>query len=89
MPNREELLSFVRRSKRRREILNLLFDKTLTATDIEKITKMYKSHVSRALSELDNKGLVEGKNPNDRVFRYYKIISLGRRIIKELVPRKK
>ena len=89
MSNKEEILSFIRRSKRRKGILNLLFEKALTATDIEKITGMYKSHVSRVLSELYHKKLVQCKNPNDRVFRYYKITSIGRRIIKELVSRKK
>lgn len=81
MPKREELLSFIRRSKRRSTILKLLSEKALTATDVEKITKMYKSHVSRAIKELSDKKLVYCKNPNDRVFRYYKATSLGKKIL--------
>ena len=82
--SKEGVLSFIRRSKRRKDILKLLLSKTLTATDIEKITKMYKSHVSRALIELKDKKLIECKNSEDRVFRYYKITSFGRKILKDI-----
>lgn len=81
MLSKEELLSFTRRSKRRKEILKLLSNRSLTATDIEKTTGMYKSHVSRALSELKEQGLIECKNPNDRAFRYYKVSRKGKGVI--------
>jgi len=84
MPNKEELLSFIRRSKRRKDILKLLLNQSLTATDIEKVTKMYKSHVSRALLELRKYELVICKNPNDRVFRYYKITNKGRQSVEKI-----
>lgn len=82
MLNKEELLSFIRRSKRRKEVLKLLLNQTSTATDIQKITGMYKGHVSRALLELKEQKLVECKNPNDRAFRYYKITAKGKRLLK-------
>jgi len=53
----------------------------MTATDLENKTGMYKGHVSRALSELKNKGLVECKNPKDRAFRYYKITIGGLKVL--------
>lgn len=78
-----KLLSFLRRSKRRKDILRLLHDKPMTVVDIVKHTGMYKSHVSRALSELEKYKLVKCLNPSDRAFRYYKITSKGKRLIKE------
>jgi len=80
MSNKEELLSFIRSSKRRKEVLKLLSKKSLTATDIEEITGMYKSHVSRTIKELSDKKLVYCKNPKDRVFRYYQATPLGKKI---------
>ena len=81
MPNKEELLAFIRRSKRRKDVLKLLSNKAITATDIERQIGMYKSHISRAILELKDKGLVECKNPNDRAFRYYKITTKGKAIL--------
>ncbi len=84
MLKKEELLSFIRRSKRRKEILELLLNQSFTATDIEKVTGVYKSHVSRTLLELKEQGLILCKNPNDRAFRYYKITSKGKKTLKLL-----
>jgi predicted transcriptional regulator len=49
-----------------------------------KITKMYKSHTSRALKELVHKKLIICKNPSDRAFKFYKITSFGNKILNEV-----
>ena len=78
------LLAFIRRSKRRQDILKLLLNQNYTVVDITKQTGMYKSHVSRSLSELKERNLVKCLNPKDRAYRYYKITKKGREIISKL-----
>ncbi len=77
-------LSFIRRGPKRKEILLQLNKNRVTAIDLVKITKMYKSHVSRALNELKIKKLIKCENPKDRAFRYYSITQKGSKILKEL-----
>lgn len=84
MPVSATLLSFVRRSKRRKQILGLLSKERLTAADITKRTGMYKSHVARTIKELDKKKLLVCENPRDEVYKYYKLSRLGKEIILEL-----
>lgn len=76
-------ISFIARSKRRQEILKILIEKEKTTPEIMKITKMYKSHTSRTIKELLEKKLIICKNPKDRVFKFYKITDLGKKILKE------
>ncbi len=77
------LISFIARSKRRLEILKLLEEHELSQVKLTKLTKMYKGHTSRTLKELSDKKLIACKNQEDRTFRFYKITTLGRRILEE------
>ena len=77
-------ISFIARSKRRLEILKLLYEKEKSQPEIMKITKMYKSHTSRIINELLDKKLIICRNPEDRVFKFYKITALGKKILKEV-----
>ena len=77
-------ISFIARSKRRIEILKLLSEKERSQPEIMKTTKMYKSHTSRILKELLKKKLILCRNPKDRTFKFYKITTLGKRVIKEV-----
>ncbi len=79
-----KIISSIARSKRRLEILKALSEKEKSQPEIMKITKMYKSHTSRAINELLEKKLIICKNPKDRVFRFYKITALGKKILKEV-----
>lgn len=79
-----ELVSFVRRSSQRRKILETL-NKPITPSQIARETKMYITHVSRTLKELVDKGLVECLTPKERVEKYYKITTLGKDILKQLI----
>jgi DNA-binding MarR family transcriptional regulator len=47
---------------------------------IAKATNEHLSHVSRALRELQTKGLVECKNPKNSKYRFYEITAKGREI---------
>lgn len=73
MHNKYEVISFVLRAKNRLEIIKQLKEGNKTATNIAKGTKMYKSHVSRALKDLMNEGLIECLNPNDRDYKFYRL----------------
>ena len=51
---------------------------------IMKETGMYKSHTSRALTELTGKNLIFCKNPSDRAFRFYALTAKGKKILKAI-----
>ncbi len=79
------LISFVARSKRRREVLKLLSKvQKISQPEIMRNSKQYKSHNSRTLKELTDKKLITCINPTDRVFRFYKITNKGKEILKEV-----
>jgi len=84
MEIRPSLISFVAISKRRQEILKILNEKSISQPEMMKLTNMYKSHISRTLKELLDKRLISCRNPEDRVFRFYKITSLGKRVLEEV-----
>jgi predicted transcriptional regulator len=77
-------ISFVGRSKRRQDILQKLQEKSLSQPELKKLTGMYKTHTSRTLTELSEKKLISCINPQDREFKFYKITSLGKKIIAEV-----
>lgn len=78
------LISFVARSKRRKETLALLSKNNgLSQPEIMRELKQYKSHNSRTIKELSGKGLISCINPGDRSFKFYKITKKGRDILKE------
>ena len=80
------LISFVARSKRRKELLEILNkSKEISQPEIMRLSKQYKSHNSRTLKELSDKGLIVCVNPEDRVFKFYKITKKGKEILKEAI----
>jgi predicted transcriptional regulator len=78
------IISFIARSKNKLKILKILSKEEKSQVEIMKITKMYKSHTSRALKELVHKKLIVCKNPSDRAFKFYKITSFGNKILNEV-----
>lgn len=80
----ESDISFVARGIRRKQILFLLEEKKLSQPEIKKITGMYKEHASRALKELSERKLISCINPEDVEFKFYKITSLGRKVVEYL-----
>ncbi len=54
-----------------------------TATQIAKILGKHRSAVSRALLSLEEKGWVVCKNPNDPMWHYYQITTMGKKVLQE------
>ncbi len=79
-----KIIGFIARSKRRIGLLKLLAEKEKSQPEIMKITRMYKSHTSRVIKELLEKKLIICRNPEDRVFKFYKITAFGKRMLKEV-----
>lgn len=76
----ERALSFVARRRYRRVVLGTLASGPRTPTDVEKSTGLHLSHVSAALRELADRGLVRCENPSVRKGRLYRLTELGRAV---------
>jgi DNA-binding transcriptional ArsR family regulator len=81
-------IGFVKRGKNRKEVFMNL-DKPMMPSEL--VMKIYKSNsntyfnlVSRALSELKEKKLVEVVNPEERTGRIYRRTKEGEKVAKEL-----
>ena len=55
----------------------------MSQVELMKKTEMYEGHTSRTLKELSDKKLILCRNQEDRVFRFYRITALGRKILEE------
>jgi len=75
-----ELYSFVIRSKRRKDIL-LSLEKARTPTEIGNKVKTSVSHVSRTLSDFQDKDIVECVTPEQKVGRIYKLTKEGQEVL--------
>ena len=78
-----DLVSFVKRGKIRREIMSLL-NAPKSPSDLAKKTKYHRSAISRAILELEKKGLVECLTPNESVGRLYRISGSGKKILEKI-----
>lgn len=77
-------ISFIARSKRRKEVLKLLSRvKKMSQSQIMRVSEQYKSHNSRTLKELRDKWLISCVNPDDRSYKFYKITKKGKDALKE------
>ena len=81
-------IGFIKRGKNRKEIFMNLDNPMMPS---ELVMKIYKSNsntyfnlVSRALSELKDKKLVEVVNPEDRTGRIYRRTKEGEKVVREL-----
>jgi len=82
-------IGFIKRGKNRKEVFMNL-DKPMMPSEL--VMKIYKSNsntffnlVSRALSELKEKELVEVVNPKERTGRIYRRTKEGEKVSKEIV----
>jgi predicted transcriptional regulator len=78
-----KLLSFVKRSKRRVEIVKELSEPK-TPTEIANALGVSVSHVSRTLREFDDRRLAVCKTPNAKIGRIYELTGEGRKILGKL-----
>ncbi len=75
--------SYVFRSKNRKLVLASL-TKPKTPSQISRDTGILLPHVSRALRELEQKGLVKCLTPQERMGRIYTLTDLGREVLGHL-----
>lgn len=79
--------AWVKRGKRRQETLEL-FNKTvtpLTINDVHEKTKIALSQASATIAELEQKGLIECLNPQDKIGKLYQLTKEGKEIIKTML----
>lgn len=78
-----DMYTYVIRGSIRKEVF-LALKNPKTPSQIAKEKEISLSHISRALSELGNKGLVECKTPNQKIGRIYALTKKGKSILQEL-----
>ena len=79
-----ETLEYVQRSKYRQNVLKALENDVLMPKEIAEQSGIKTNHVSKVLSELRSKGLVELLNPEVKKGRIYRLTSLGDEIVEHL-----
>ena len=80
----EETLDFVQRSTYRQRVLTALEDNVLMPTEIAKRSSIKTNHVSKVLSELKSKELIELVNPEARKGRLYRLKNDGKEVLDKL-----
>ena len=77
----DETLEFVQRSQYRQRVLNALEDEVLMPKQIAERSDIKVNHVSKVLSELKSKELIEIINPEVRKGRLYRLTDVGNEVI--------
>ena len=80
----EGTLEFVKRSQYRQKVLTALKDDVLMPKEIAKRSNIKTNHVSKVLSELKSKELIELINPEARKGRLYRLTDVGEEIVEKL-----
>ena len=80
----DETLDFVKRSSYRQNVLKALEDNVLMPKEIAERSNIKTNHVSKVLSELKSKELIEIINPEARKGRLYRLTDDGDEIIDKL-----
>ncbi len=75
-----EDISFIVSSSYRERILKSL-DKPKTPSSLSRELKINKAHISRALSELENKKMIECLTPKAKKGRIYSITEYGKKVL--------
>ena len=79
-----ETLEFIQRSTYRQRVLNSLNDDVLMLKEIAERSNIKTNHVSKVLSELKSKKLIEIINPEARKGRLYRLTDKGEEIVEKL-----
>ena len=80
----DETLEFVQRSTYRQRVLKALEDDVLMPTEIAERSNIKTNHVSKVLSELKSKELIEIINPEARKGRLYRLKNDGKEVLDKL-----
>lgn len=76
-------VAYLMRGKLKRSILFLL-EKPKTATMLSKEIKRHRSSISRILLELEKRKLINCKNPEDNMQRFYQITKKGKNLLEKV-----
>jgi len=82
MAEKDYLRAFVFRGKNRLIILKILKEGEKTQAQLHHETGLYRSHVNRTLSELEQKDLIKCLNPNDNRYKLYILTTKGKELLK-------
>jgi len=82
MGEKDYLRAFVLRGKNRLMILKSLREGEKTQAQLHHETGLYRSHVNRTLSELEQRNLIKCLNPNDNRYKLYVLITKGKELLK-------
>ena len=80
----KELLSYVLSGKIRRKILKALLEIEKTPTILAKEIQTHQSTTSRALADLEKRGLVKCLTPKAKLSRLYAITEAGKKVIQKV-----
>ena len=83
--NKDNILSYILRGKNHRIILLEINKGRVIQPQLVKRTDMYRSHITRTISELLKLKLIVCTNPSVREYKFYKITTLGKDISKKLI----
>jgi len=83
MEEKYELKSFILSSKNRLKVLGLLekVDEPIYPAKIADELNLQRSSISRTLSDLKEKELVECLNPNSKKFKFFRITDKGKKTL--------
>ncbi|MDY6778936.1 MAG: ArsR family transcriptional regulator [Candidatus Nanohaloarchaea archaeon] len=78
-----QLLSFLKMSPYRQQIMQTLFDASepKTPTELAESTGIHRDHISRHLAKLRQRGLVRVLNPDAPMHRFYILTEKGTKIM--------
>lgn len=79
-----DLVSFVKASEIRLNIMQSLYEKVHTPTELKQKFGAPISRISNVLKELSNKGLVENLTPERRKSKIFSITKKGKEVITEI-----
>lgn len=83
-PTYDAAYAYVKRSKNREKIINILATSRKTPSEIVEIMDARFSLVSALLSDLKSQGIIFCINEDDKTGRLYKLTDLGKQIFEEL-----
>ncbi len=73
--------AFILRGKNRKRVMEQLKSGEKTQAQLHHETGLYRTHVRRALIELEGKGLVTCLNPKDRIYKMYVLTPKGKKVL--------
>ena len=81
-------LSWLKRGKQRRDIIEFVRDKPITPSELAKASGYSLNHASKVLNEFSRKGFAECLNPKAKTGRLYVLTPQGKKIQNKLIKTK-